>query len=73
MDIFTRESLAIEVGPRLKCENVVSTLNEIRQRRIVPTFLFCDNESEFTSQIMDLRPSEQNGPFTDGARFRGVA
>jgi len=30
MDVFTRESLAIEVGQRLKGEDVVSTLNEIR-------------------------------------------
>jgi len=54
MDVFTRESLAIEVGQRLKGEDVVSTLNEIRLRRGVPKFLFCDNGSEFTSQIMDL-------------------
>ena len=54
MDVFTRESLAIEVGQRLKGENVVSALNEIRQKRGVPKFLFCDNGSEFTSQIMDL-------------------
>jgi putative transposase len=54
MDVFTRESLAIEVGQRLKGEDVVSTLNEIRLTRGVPKFLFCDNGSEFTSQIMDL-------------------
>jgi putative transposase len=54
MDVFTRESLAIEVGQRLKGEDVVSTLNEIRGKRGVPKFLFCDNGSEFTSQIMDL-------------------
>jgi putative transposase len=54
MDVFTRESLAIGVGQRLKSEEVVSTLNEIRLTRGVPKFLFCDNGSEFTSQIMDL-------------------
>src|SRR5437764_1135303 len=54
MDIFTRESLAIEVGQRLKGEAVVATLNEIRLTRGLPKFLFCDNGSEFTSQIMDL-------------------
>ena len=54
MDVFTRESLAIEVGQRLKGEDVVSTLNTIQQKRGVPKFLFCDNGSEFTSQIMDL-------------------
>ena len=54
MDVFTRESLAIEVGQKLKGKDVVSTLNGIRQKRGVPKFLFCDNGSEFTSQIMDL-------------------
>jgi len=37
-----RESLAIEVGQRLKGEDVVSALNEIRQKRGVPKLLFCD-------------------------------
>ena len=54
LDVFTRESLAIAVGQRLKGEDVVATLNEIRLQRGVPKFLFCDNGSEFTSQIMDL-------------------
>jgi hypothetical protein len=53
-DVFTRESLAIEVGQRLQGEHVVGALNQIRQRRGVPKLIFCDNESEFTSQIMDL-------------------
>jgi putative transposase len=43
MDVFTRESLAIEVGQRLKGEDVVATLNDIRLKRGVPKFLFCDN------------------------------
>ena len=54
LDVFTRESLAIEVGQRLKGEDVVSALNQIRGTRGVPKVLFCDNGSEFTSQIMDL-------------------
>src|SRR5438128_11311967 len=54
MDIFTRESLAIEVGQRLKGEDVVGTLNEIRLTRGLPKFLFSDNGAEFTSQIMEL-------------------
>ena len=54
MDVYTRESLAIEVGQRLKGEDVVSALNEIRRERGVPKFLYCDNGSEFTSQMMDL-------------------
>src|SRR5712692_1067198 len=51
MDVFTRESLAIEVGQRLKGEDVVGALNQIRGKRGVPKVLFCDNGSEFTSQI----------------------
>jgi putative transposase len=54
LDVFTRESLAIEVGQRLRGEDVVSALNQIRQKRGTPKLLFCDNGSEFTSQIMDL-------------------
>ena len=54
LDIFTRESLAIEVGQRLKGEDVVGALNQIRQKRGTPKLLFCDNGSEFTSQMMDL-------------------
>jgi putative transposase len=54
LDVFTRESLAIEVGQRLQGEHVVGALNQIRQRRGVPKLIFCDNGSEFTSQIMDL-------------------
>jgi putative transposase len=54
LDVFTRESLAIEVGQRLKGEHVVQALNAIRQKRGVPKLLFCDNGSEFTSQVMDL-------------------
>jgi putative transposase len=38
------------VRQRLKGEDVVSTLNEIRLTRGVPKFLFCDNGSEFTSK-----------------------
>jgi putative transposase len=54
LDVFTRESLAIEVGQRLKGEHVVGALNQIREKRGEPKLLFCDNGSEFTSQIMDL-------------------
>ena len=54
MDVFTRESLAIEAGQNLKGENVLGVLNQIRQERGVPKMLFCDNGWEFTSQIMDV-------------------
>ena len=54
LDVFTRESLAIEVGQSLKGEDVVRSLNTVRQMRGAPKLLFCDNGSEFTSQSMDL-------------------
>jgi len=54
LDVFTRESLAIEVGQSLKGEDVVRSLNAVRQMREAPKLLFCDNGSEFTSQSLDL-------------------
>ena len=54
LDVFTRESLAIEVGQSLKGGDVVGVLNQIRGNRGVPKLLFCANGSEFTSQSMDL-------------------
>ena len=47
-DVFTRESLAIEVGQRLQGEDLVGALNQIRQKKGTPKLLFCDSESEFT-------------------------
>jgi putative transposase len=54
VDVYTRESVAIEVGQSLKGEDVVRVLNQAKQKRGVPKFLFCDNGSEFTSQAVDL-------------------
>lgn len=42
VDVFTRESLAIEVGQKFKGGNVVGVLNRIRLDRGVPKMLFCD-------------------------------
>jgi len=60
VDVFTRESLAIEVGQSLKVDNVVRVLNRIRQAQGVPRIFFCDSSADFTSQVMDLR-AYQNG------------
>lgn len=60
VDVFTRESLAIEAGQALKGTDVVAVLNQIRFERGAPKMLFRDNGSEFTSQIMDLW-AYQNG------------
>ena len=54
VDIYTRESVTIEVGQSLKGEDVVRGLNRIKSERGVPKMLFCDNGSEFTSHAMDL-------------------
>ena len=54
VDIYTRESLAIEAGQSLKGEDVVMVLNWIMLQRRAPLLLFCDNGSEFASQAMEL-------------------
>ena len=67
VDVYTRESVAIEAGQRLKGEDVVRVLNRLKQQRGVPKVLFCDNGSEFTSQAMDLW-AYQNGMKIDFSR-----
>ncbi|WP_370468280.1 IS3 family transposase [Parvularcula maris] len=54
IDIFTRECLAIEVGHRLRGENVAEVLNRLVRFRGAPKALFADNGAEFTGQIVDL-------------------
>ena len=54
VDVYTRESVAIEAGKSLRGEDVVRVLNQAKQQRGVPKFLFCDNGSEFSSQAVDL-------------------
>ena len=54
IDVFTRECLAIEVGYRLRGENVAEVLNRLVRLRGAPKALFADNGAEFTGQIVDL-------------------
>jgi len=54
VDVFTRESLAIEVGQRLKGTDVVRVLSRIGSQRAAPKTLYCGNGTEFTSQVMYL-------------------
>ena len=54
LDVFTRECVAITVGQRLTGSEVVATLERCRSQRGTPQRLFCDNGSEFTSQVLDL-------------------
>ena len=54
IDVFTREALAIEVGPKLRGEHVANVLNKLVYLRGKPRMVFCDNGPEFTGQIVDL-------------------
>ena len=54
VDVCTRERLAIEVGQHLRSEHVVQVLNRLTAQRGAPRRLFCDNGSEFCSQLVDL-------------------
>jgi len=54
VDVYTRECVAIEVGQRLRGEDVVRTLNRLKNEGRTPKLLFCDNGSEFSGQVMDL-------------------
>jgi putative transposase len=67
VDIYTRESLAIEAGQSLKGEAVVMVLNRIMLQRAAPKVLFCDNGSEFASHAMDLW-AYRNGARIDFSR-----
>jgi putative transposase len=53
VDIYTRESLAIESGQSMKGEDVVrvlNRLNSVEHRKM----LFCDNGPEFAGQMLDM-------------------
>jgi putative transposase len=55
IDIFSREALAIEVGKRLRGEDVVNTLDRLLAGgRQAPKYLFVDNGSEFSGRLLDL-------------------
>jgi len=54
VDVFSRESVAIEVGSRLRAENVVDVCNRLVVQRGKPKRVFVDNGSEFTGRIFDL-------------------
>ncbi|SCX60986.1 putative transposase [Nitrosospira sp. Nsp1] len=54
VDVFSKEALAIEVGQRLRSEHVVAALNRLATHRGPPQYLFVDNGSEFSGQLLDL-------------------
>ena len=53
VDHFTRESLAIEVGQRMRGKNVVSALERLACNRTLLKSLCVDNGPEFTSKVLD--------------------
>lgn len=54
VDVLTRKSFAIEVGPRLRSEDVVRVLTKVAEVRGEPKRIYCDNGSEFQSRLVDL-------------------
>jgi putative transposase len=54
VDVYTREALAIDVGPNLRGEHVVEALNRLAAQRGAPTCLLVDNGSEFSGLLLDL-------------------
>ena len=53
VDHFTRESLAIEVGQRMRGNEVVSVLERLACGRKLPRSIRVDNGPEFTSKVLD--------------------
>lgn len=60
----SRDSSVAVAGQALKGTDVVAVLNQIRFQRGAPRMLFCDNGSEFTSQILDLWASRTESKFS---------
>ncbi|MEM1097887.1 MAG: DDE-type integrase/transposase/recombinase, partial [Planctomycetota bacterium] len=54
VDDFTRESLAIDIGPRFRAEDVVGVLDRVAvERSVLPEKIRADNGTEFTSKRLD--------------------
>jgi len=53
LDLFSRECLAIEADYSLRADNVVQTLEKIKQRGYCPQVITVDNGSEFISRKLD--------------------
>ena len=60
VDNFSRECLAIEIGQRIRGENVVSILNRIKANCGLPQTICVDNEPEFISKELDRWAYEHN-------------
>jgi putative transposase len=54
VDVFSRECLAIEPGQKPGGADVVNVLSRIAAEHSSPKRLYCDNDSEFSSRLVDL-------------------
>lgn len=54
VDVFSRETLAIEVGQKLRREDVVEVCNRLVAQRRAPKRVLVDNGSEFSGRMLDL-------------------
>jgi putative transposase len=62
VDVFTRESLAVQVAPSLKGTDVVEVLNQIRVQRGAPKMLFCNNVLPWVSSVFAKSQDAQGSP-----------
>lgn len=58
-DEFTRESLAIEVAPRMRAQQVIQVLEQVIRERGTPAYLRSDNGPEFVAQAVQRWLGEQ--------------
>ena len=54
VDVVSREALAIDVGQRLRAENVVAVLKRLVAQRRAPKYLFAVKGSEFPGRVLDI-------------------
>ncbi len=67
IDVYSRECLAIEVGSRLRGEDVARVLNRLVYLRGAPKALFADNGAEF---IFEGKPSAEIRQLLKSNAFR---
>ena len=60
VDNFSRECMAIEVGQRIRGEDVVHVLNRVKYERGLPQTIRVDNGPEFISKELDRWAYEHN-------------
>ncbi len=53
VDLYTRECVGLVPAMRLRADDVVATLNRLREERGIPAVIQCDNDTELTSVALD--------------------